>query len=345
MASVADRARKRAKEIGGSKFYKMAVGDNCIRVLPTPKGKKSDELFIEIQTHDKVGPNKKWLRCGIDPVTGKGKCWICDKLIPQLRKKGKEERAAALEPRRQMVVMIAEVDPEDGSMVGPKPWLPSMGVQKGLLAKVFDSKKHNYTDLKKGYNLTYKRVGSGQFDTEYFGPDKDDEPSKVPSSVHSKLRPFEEVKDIPTYSESVQKKAYNGDDDSSSSSAEASSSGSVDESVDLDDEDNEKKNKGKKVANKKKSKKEEEASSAEASSAEDSSTASSSAADSSAEDSSADSSAEDSSAESSDSEKDSSSGSDEASSSEAASSSEKKSSKKKPAKKAAKKTATKKKKK
>jgi len=226
--SAQDRASRLEKELGSKRFWTAPVGDFTIRVLPTPANKKGDDdLFLEYFMHENVGKEKRFLRCGKD-ASGKGKCYLCDKVIPKLRSAGKDQRAAALEPKPKVAVQIAVVS-KDGSMDGPHMWLPNKKVQRGLVAKVFNNRKRDLTDPKKGRNLGYKRVGTGQKDTDYFGPDVDDEGTPVPKDIMKKLVAFEDAKKngnliFYKYSEEDQKKAYEGTAASSSASESASAS-------------------------------------------------------------------------------------------------------------------------
>ena len=93
------RARDRAKALGQSKNYKMPEGENTFRIAPVPADKKgNNQNYIEYQVHKDLPNAKFWVTCGYHPVTGEGECLCCDKYIPMLEKKGKEERAAKLTP-------------------------------------------------------------------------------------------------------------------------------------------------------------------------------------------------------------------------------------------------------
>src|SRR5579864_3254497 len=86
------RARKRAQEMGSSIWYKLKEGTNTFRLLPTP----GDDPWLEYALHRDVGPKKQAVRCGKDPVTDKGECWLCDVKIPALQAKGQKKSAAAM---------------------------------------------------------------------------------------------------------------------------------------------------------------------------------------------------------------------------------------------------------
>jgi hypothetical protein len=207
---VKARARKRAKARMQSAWYKLTPNsDNVFRILPTPRGKTSSKVFFEYNVHRDVGPMKKQVRCGKDAETGEGRCWLCDVKIPALMAAKKGSRATALAPSLTLVFQIAEVE-DDGSFNGPKIWSPAKGVGDQLLATVLGSKKKVYEDPKKGYNISLHRTGSGRNDTKYGLLQPDEDPTEVPAKIIAKLKPFDELKEIPVYDEARQKAAYTG---------------------------------------------------------------------------------------------------------------------------------------
>ncbi len=216
MSSVTDqkaRARKRAAELNSSIWFKLKEGDNTFRILPTPESKKSPGLWLEYNVHRDVGPRKAVVRCGKDPQTNEGDCWLCDTMIPKLRKKGAEARASALDSKPVFLVQVAKVvigDDEVPKFSGPFLFNPSKGVAGQLLSSVFGSKKRTYEDPKKGYNITLSRTGTTKNDTRYGVLESDDEPSQVPSDLIKKLKAFSELKEVPGYDEAKQKAAYQG---------------------------------------------------------------------------------------------------------------------------------------
>lgn len=208
------QARKRAAEMKSNIWFKLAEGDNHFRILPTPESKKTQPLWFEYNIHRDVGPKKVSVTCGKD-MEGEGSCWLCDSAIPKLRKKGKEGRAAALEPKSVFVVQVAKVtmqDDETAKYSGPFLFSPSKGVASQILSTVIGSKKRTYEDPKKGYNITLSRTGTGKNDTRYGILEADSEPSAVPKELVSKLKPFSEIKEIQLYDEAKQKAAYSGVD-------------------------------------------------------------------------------------------------------------------------------------
>jgi hypothetical protein len=205
------RARKRAAQRQTSSWYKLLQGDNLFRILPTPESKTTPAVFYEYRVHREVGPRKANVMCGKDVVNDEGRCWLCDVMIPKLRKMGKEVRAAALEPKDNLAIQVAKVD-EDGSMSGPFIFTPSKRVGDQIVASILGSKKRKYADPKNGFNLTINRTGTGKNDTRYGMIEPDVDPSEVPSELVKKLKPFSELREIGFYDEAKQKAAYTGQD-------------------------------------------------------------------------------------------------------------------------------------
>lgn len=208
--------KRRLKEKQAKGRFKLAEGDNCIRILPNKKDSSEQKFppFIEYKVHNDVGPDKKFVRCGKNFRTGEGDCWICDTLTPKLagsKDKGKRIMAEAMVPRDSFAVQVAVVDGDSGKFSGPYAWYPSAGGRRALSTKllaVISSTKRDYVDAVKGYNLNIDRTGTGKNDTVYGAIIPDEEASKVPSSILAASKPFKEL--IPQYSEETQKSAWYG---------------------------------------------------------------------------------------------------------------------------------------
>ena len=219
--------RYKDKQKGGR--FKLAEGENTLRILPRVKS-KSTVPFYEYLVHREVGPNKRFVRCG-KKIDGSGECWLCDHKIPALEKSGssqKHKMAAALQPKEQFVVQVGSVDPDSGKMSGPYLWTVSTGGARSLAARllgVLRSTKRDYIDPEKGYNLTIERTGTGMTDTVYGAPTPDEEPTEVPEKILNKAKPFSEL--IPAYSEEQQKAAYFGQDDREERSSRSEEDDSV----------------------------------------------------------------------------------------------------------------------
>lgn len=228
MEDYKERARRRAQERQISIWWKLKEGDNTFRVLPTPetpepeegadkkernayKRRKTPSVFIEYNVHRNVGPRKQQVRCGHAPTQDMHdqECWICDVQIPKLEAKGQDTRAKLLAPEPVLAMQIAQVS-EEGEFTGPFIFTPAKTVGDQILATVLGSKKRDYVDPKKGFNLTISRTGTGFKDTRYGMVEPDTDPSEVPSKMIGKLKPFSDLKELPVYSEEAQKAAYFG---------------------------------------------------------------------------------------------------------------------------------------
>jgi hypothetical protein len=237
------RAQEWAQDKKEGNKYTLQEGTNVIRILKTPpdKERNSPGLWIEYRMHGNVGPNKRFVRCG-KSISGKGDCWLC-KVVDKLRRKGKPKRATALEAIQVVEMAIAVVDPDSGKMRGPKRFYLRSGrgaksMAYKLMTGIIASRRKDYLNHKKGYNISIERVGTGQFNTTYpVGPTPDDEPSKVPSRIVDDLKPFVDI--IPQYDEDQQQNAYYGREDDSRMSKDSKKKKKKreDEDPDEDDED------------------------------------------------------------------------------------------------------------
>lgn len=205
-----ERAREREKQRKQSVWLKLAEGENTFRMLPTPQGSESGPVFYEYAVHREVGPKKVTVRCGKD-LEGEGDCWLCDKKIPALREKGQDARAEALAPRDILMIQVAKYDVDAEKFAGPYLFTPSKTLGDSLL-RLLGSKKRDYVSASKGYNLTVSRTGTGKNDTRYSAVEVDEEPMPITKELMAKLKPFDQLKEIPVYSEGAQKAAYQGID-------------------------------------------------------------------------------------------------------------------------------------
>lgn len=202
-------AAKRLKERKQGKRFKLAEGDNTIRVLPNAKG-MDKAPFIEMRMHYGVGPKKKTSRCGKN-MRGEGECWICDELIPKLKASAKassRKMAEELEPKEEMALQIAMID--GGVWSGPKLFMPSHQLGNSIL-QLLSKAKRKIEDLERGYNLSVERTGTS-LQTRYGAPVLDEEgPSEVPSEISDRLKTFKEL--LPQYDPAKQKAQYYGEDE------------------------------------------------------------------------------------------------------------------------------------
>jgi hypothetical protein len=172
-------------------------------VLPNKLG--DDHLdFFESGMHSNIGPQNRYLRCG-KSRSGKGECWLCDK-IAELGESKKSSHRAAAEKMVRVDKFATQISPiSDDSWLPPTLFEMPNSVANGLLGIMH---RKAVTDLKKGYNLTVDRVGTTFKGTKYGSLVVDDEKSKVPSKIVEAMKTFDEL--VPKYSEAKQKEAYYG---------------------------------------------------------------------------------------------------------------------------------------
>lgn len=210
-------AARRHKEKIASQRFKLAEGDNSIRILPR---KQKDGRFVgppwqEFLQHQKVGPKERYVACGKDFKTGQGKCLICDKILPGLResqKKSLRARALILEPKLQFAMQIAFLD-DQGNFAGPTLWVSASGGSRTLSTQVLGvlkSPRRDFVSLSKGYNINIERTGTTFKDTKYGSIIPDTDPTEVPKAIVAKMKTFAEL--ITPYSEEEQRTAYYGEE-------------------------------------------------------------------------------------------------------------------------------------
>ena len=237
-SSYKDRARSMGEKRKEKSNITLKEGSNCLRVHNTPASKTTPEVVMEYQVHRDVGPNKWFGRCGHEVVEegeeDKGKCWLCDKKTPELIKQKKSSRAEKLAPQVVTAVQASVVTEDDDGHITfgkPKLWNPSGKTGASLLTQILASKKRDYVDPKKGYNINIERTGTSFKETRYGSIEPDDEPTKVPSNILKLVVSFDKLKGIPVYNEDAQKAAYAGKeyrpDEASSDSESASESESA----------------------------------------------------------------------------------------------------------------------
>ena len=71
-------------------------------------------------------------------------------------------------------------------------------------------KKRSYFDPKVGFNISISRTGTGRNDTRYGMLGSTRNRPRCPRRCSSKVKPFEQLKEIPTYSQAKQQAAYTG---------------------------------------------------------------------------------------------------------------------------------------
>src|SRR6266478_5070240 len=116
------RAAKAIQEKDSKGRFRFPQGRTTFRILPTPgdKERNSPPLYLTYLIHDKIGPKKRFCRCGLEPGehVRRGECWIHDKAGKLIKQKRTKE-AAVLSPREQLAVQIAVLDKEEDEWIGP----------------------------------------------------------------------------------------------------------------------------------------------------------------------------------------------------------------------------------
>jgi len=219
-----DRAKTRAKVLAQGDNFKLREGENFVRILPTPESAEGaeDDVFYEVLMHNDIGAEKRFMRCGKDahdPTLGD--CYICDVVVPRLIANGNQETAKKLKPRWSGVVQALHMA-EDNNVTGPHFWMVGGKLGKNLLMLLGQSNR-DYASIKHGYWIYVNRTGSGLL-TEYSAPIPDQDPIAVSQKYADILKPFEQLTELPVYSEQGQKDAWLGNRDAGQEKAQSPSS-------------------------------------------------------------------------------------------------------------------------
>jgi|SRR5579859_6427261 len=204
-------AKKEVAERAQGNTYKLKTGENVFRILANKKGEQYKPYIIFSQ--HVAGPNNRFVRCG-KKNDGTGDCWLCDKKIPALKEDAKRvlrEKAESLAPKEQLLFQVAWI--EGNVWKGPKPLYVNLGKRQAfgnrLLAFIATGSRA-YDSLVKGYNLIVEKTGEGM-KTRYQEIQADEQPSKVPSGIVSRMQFFKDL--IDPYDEEKMKNVYFGRED------------------------------------------------------------------------------------------------------------------------------------
>jgi hypothetical protein len=204
-AQAAQEALKRKQAKGR---FKLPVGDTTFRVLPNARGSQYPD-FVEYMVHYDVGPKHQGARCGKN-AKGEGRCWLCDVVIPKLSESKDPRKKKLGEYMQSQVkeVTAVQIIYKDASETwrGPVLFEAPGSVAAGLLG-FFARGNRPYTDPVRGYNFTITRTGTDK-QTRYRALEPDADPSKIPSAVIPKIKPFGLL--VYKYDEARQKAAYYG---------------------------------------------------------------------------------------------------------------------------------------
>jgi gp32 DNA binding protein like len=167
------KLKERAEQEGGAfdsifkagvDTWRPAQGDNKIRILP-PTWEDHDHYGFDVWQHGYVG-NGSYL-C-LSKMLQK-RCPICE-AARESRAAGEEEEAKRLSPSRRVVVWIVDRDADDPSV--PLLWPMSWTMDRDIAALCHNKRTGaslliDHPD--EGYDLTFKRKGTGPTKTKYFG--------------------------------------------------------------------------------------------------------------------------------------------------------------------------------
>jgi hypothetical protein len=210
MAGYKERAKQRHQVLAAGDNFKLKDGENFIRVLPTPESSDGaeDDVVFEVFMHNDVGPDKRFLACGHDPVErDKGECYICDVIIPSLISKGHGETAKKLKGKWQGIFQVLHQG-ADQKVTGPHVWSVGGKLGRNILMMLGQGNR-DYASITRGYWIFINRTGTGLL-TEYSAPIPDDEPSAVAAKYGTILKPFNQLTELPMYSEQACKDAFYG---------------------------------------------------------------------------------------------------------------------------------------
>lgn len=246
-----DEARALYEERSRGKRFKLAEGENSIRVLPgmSEDGEFGGRPYEEYYAHPRVGPNQLFLACGRD-AHGEGDCWLCDRLAKMRSKGSSAQRRAADEmtPVLQFVMQVAYAA-SDGTLRGPSLWTVPSGGPRSLATQILGvlmKTNRDHTSLKKGYNLNIERTGTGFRDTRYGAIVTDDESSAVPKKIVSAIKPLASL--IPAYDADRMQAGFYGRDFDDSAPKSYKDDGVFEEEEDTSSSKKKKKKKEKKAA-------------------------------------------------------------------------------------------------
>lgn len=201
---LTERLKKKREELaksgaGGTMFF-LKEGTTRMRLVPVGAEK---EFAIEA-TYFYLGPEIKGV---VSPMTFGEPCAIME-AYQKLKNSSKEddrEMAKKISPKKRYFALHYKYKDEKGKEVdmeaGVRLAILTNQLYQDLIDLYLDEEAGDMTDAKNGYDVKYKRTGSGQFDTEYSVLRCNSTPinKKFAGKVYD---PEKELrKEIPTYEE------------------------------------------------------------------------------------------------------------------------------------------------
>jgi len=200
------KLRKRQEELkkggGNYDYFIFKEGTTRMRPLPTPPNK---DWALEI-THFYIGGEVKGV---ISAATFGERCALYEywQKLKKSKKASDQKFADRMRPKQKFMVAHIKYEDDKGKTIdekaGAKPALLHKGMYQSLLDFYLDDDKGDFTDPKTGYDIKYKRTGSGQMDTEYTLLDA--RPTKLASPYSKKTYDIEAMirELVPSYETSV----------------------------------------------------------------------------------------------------------------------------------------------
>ena len=171
MKSLRDRLVKRKEELlkrgsGGAAFFFFKEGTHRMRLVPVASEK---EFAIEATYFYLKGD----IKGVVSPITFGEPCAIMEAYTRLKNSKNEDDRELAKElaPKKRFFALHYKYKDEKGKQVdtesGVRLAILTNQLYQDLIDLYLDEEAGDMTDPDKGYDVKYKRTGSGQFDTEY----------------------------------------------------------------------------------------------------------------------------------------------------------------------------------
>lgn len=168
MRQKLEKRKEQLAKKGGGKipYFLVKEGVNRMRLLPAPPEK---EFAIEA-TFFYISREIGGL---VSPVTFNEPCAIMELYTKLKSSKNEEDRELAkkMSPKKRYFAMHYKYQDEKGKVVdfesGAKLTILTNSQYQDLIDLYLDEEAGDMTDPKNGYDIKYKRTGTGQFDTEY----------------------------------------------------------------------------------------------------------------------------------------------------------------------------------
>jgi hypothetical protein len=168
-----DKLQERSNQKGGAydtifaptvKIWKCTEGDKRIRIMPaTWEG--ADHYGLDLFIHGYVGADRGTYICPAKNGEN-GKCCVCE-AARIASDEGDNETAGKLKARK--VVCIYLID-RDNESEGPQIWQMGWMNDRDIAAVCIDRRTNEVflvDDPEGGFDVEFRRVGKGQFDTRY----------------------------------------------------------------------------------------------------------------------------------------------------------------------------------